>query len=57
MKPKICIVVSKFNGDITSQIKNNAVYKLKNEGIENKYLKVILNKGDKVEIVHFIGGG
>ena len=23
----------------------------------NKYLKVILNKGDKVEIVHFIGGG
>ena len=24
---------------------------------KNKYLKVILNKGDKVEIVHFIGGG
>ena len=23
----------------------------------NKYPKVILNKGDKVEIVHFIGGG
>ena len=23
----------------------------------NKYQKVILNKGDKVEIVHFIGGG
>ena len=45
MKPKICIVVSKFNGDITSQIKNNAVYKLKNEGIENKYLKVIYVEG------------
>ena len=24
---------------------------------KNKYLKIILNKGDKVEIVHFIGGG
>ena len=24
---------------------------------KNKYLKVFLNKGDKVEIVHFIGGG
>ena len=24
---------------------------------KNKYPKVILNKGDKVEIVHFIGGG
>ena len=24
---------------------------------KNKYLKVILNKGDNVEIVHFIGGG
>ena len=24
---------------------------------KNKYSKVILNKGDKVEIVHFIGGG
>ena len=24
---------------------------------KNTYLKVILNKGDKVEIVHFIGGG
>ena len=24
---------------------------------KNKYLKVILNKGDRVEIVHFIGGG
>ena len=24
---------------------------------KNKYLKVILNKGDKVEIVYFIGGG
>ena len=23
----------------------------------NKYPKVILNKGDKLEIVHFIGGG
>ena len=24
---------------------------------KNKYPKVILNNGDKVEIVHFIGGG
>ena len=24
---------------------------------KNKYPKVILNKGDKVEVVHFIGGG
>ena len=24
---------------------------------KNKYPKVILNKGDKIEIVHFIGGG
>jgi len=24
---------------------------------KNKYLKVVLNKDDKVEIVHFIGGG
>ena len=24
---------------------------------KNKYTKVILSKGDKVEIVHFIGGG
>ena len=24
---------------------------------KNKYPKVILNKGDKLEIVHFIGGG
>ena len=24
---------------------------------KNKYPKIVLNKGDKVEIVHFIGGG
>jgi len=24
---------------------------------KNKYPKIILNNGDKVEIVHFIGGG
>ena len=24
---------------------------------KNKYPKMILNKGDRVEIVHFIGGG
>ena len=24
---------------------------------KNKYPKLILNKGDRVEIVHFIGGG
>ena len=45
MKPKICIVVSEFNGDITAQIQNSAVYKLKDGGIENKYLKVIYVEG------------
>ena len=45
MKPKICIVVSEFNGDITAQIQNSAVYKLKDEGIEGKYLKVIYVEG------------
>ena len=45
MKPKICIVVSKFNGDITTQIQNSAVYKLKDEGIEGRYLKVIYVEG------------
>ena len=24
---------------------------------KNKYLKLVLNKDDKIEIVHFIGGG
>ena len=45
MKPKICIVASKFNLDITTQIQNSAVYKLKDEGIEGRYLKVIYVEG------------
>ena len=45
MKPKICIVVSKFNGDITAQIQDSAVYKLKDKGIKDKYLKVIYVEG------------
>ena len=45
MKPKICIVVSEFNGDITAQIQNSAVYKLRDGGIEGKYLKVIYVEG------------
>ena len=45
MKPKICIVVSEFNGDITAQIQNSAVYKLSDKGIEGKYLKVIYVEG------------
>ena len=45
MKPKICIVVSEFNGDITAEMQNSAVYKLKDEGIEGKYLKVIYVEG------------
>ena len=45
MKTKICIVVSKFNGDITAQIQDSAVYKLKDKGIKDKYLKVIYVEG------------
>ena len=38
--------------------KNKIAVEINGEIVEkNKYLKVILNKGDKVEIVHFIGGG
>ena len=38
--------------------KNNIAIELNGEIVEkNKYPKIILNKGDKVEIVHFIGGG
>ena len=45
MKPKICIVVSEFNKDISTQIQNSAVYKLSDKGIEAKYLKVIYVEG------------
>ena len=45
MKPKICIVVSKFNGDITTEIQNSAVHKLRDEGLEDEYLKVIYVEG------------
>ena len=38
--------------------KNKVAVEVNGEIIEkNKYLKLILNKNDKVEIVHFIGGG
>ena len=38
--------------------KNKIAIELNGEIVEkNKYPKIILNKGDKVEIVHFIGGG
>ena len=38
--------------------KNKVAIEVNGEIVEkNKYQKVILNKGDKVEIVHFIGGG
>jgi len=38
--------------------KNKIAIEVNGEIIErSKYLKLILNKDDKVEIVHFIGGG
>jgi sulfur carrier protein len=38
--------------------KNKVAIEVNGEIIEkNKYIKLILNKNDKVEIVHFIGGG
>ena len=38
--------------------KNKVAVEVNGEIIEkNKYLNLILNKGDKVEIVQFIGGG
>ena len=38
--------------------KNKVAIEVNGEIIEkNKYLELILNKNDKVEIVHFIGGG
>ena len=38
--------------------KNKVAIEVNGEIIEkNKYTKLILNKDDKVEIVHFIGGG
>ena len=38
--------------------KNKVAIEVNGEIIEkNKYLSFILNKDDKVEIVHFIGGG
>jgi len=38
--------------------KNKVAIELNGTIVEkDKYLKVTLNKGDKVEIVHFIGGG
>ena len=45
MKPKICIVVSEFNGDITAEMQNSAIHKLQDEGLEDKYLKIIYVKG------------
>ena len=38
--------------------KNKVAIEVNGEIVEkNKYLILILNKNDKVEIVHFIGGG
>ena len=38
--------------------KNKVAIEVNGEIIEkNKYMHLILNKNDKVEIVHFIGGG
>ena len=38
--------------------KNKVAIEVNGEIVEkNKYPKLILNKGDQVEIVHFIGGG
>ena len=38
--------------------KNKVAIEINGEIVEkNKYPKIILNKNDKVEIVHFIGGG
>ena len=38
--------------------KNKVAVELNGTIVEkNKYPKVILNKGDRIEIVHFIGGG
>jgi len=38
--------------------KNKVAIEINGEIIEKKkYIKLILNKNDKVEIVHFIGGG
>ena len=37
---------------------NKVAIEVNGEIVEkNKYIKLILNKDDKVEIVHFIGGG
>ena len=45
MKPKICIVVSKFNVNITTKILKGAIHKLLDMGIPRKYIKVIHVKG------------
>ena len=38
--------------------KNKVAIEVNGEIVEkNKYPKLVLNKGDQVEIVHFIGGG
>jgi len=38
--------------------KNKVAIEVNGEIVEkNRYLSLILNKNDKVEIVHFIGGG
>lgn len=38
--------------------KNKVAIEVNGEIVEkNKYLNLVLNKNDKVEIVHFIGGG
>ena len=54
-----------INGSNLNELLNKLKIKKINVAVEvngeivekNKYLKLILNKDDKVEIVHFIGGG
>ena len=51
MKPKICIVVSEFNEDITAEIQNAAVHKLRDpyrdgiHGLKDEEIKVIYVDG------------
>ena len=45
MTAKICIIVSKFNEDITTEIQNSAVRELLKKNITKKHLKVIYVKG------------
>ena len=45
MRPKICIVVSEYNDDITADIQNSAVHKLQKEKLTRNEIKIIYVKG------------